>query len=205
MLKARVMTDLRIGTDLSHAERNAIAVRDRLIALRNKYALGAYEYCKEVCIAPGTLPYSHPVIRLNTALFTETALLANYLHEQMHWYVTWYSHKHTDQWRRVWAALEGRYPDPPIGGGEGADTLASTHLHLIVNWLEIEALSSLIGGEAARAHVAQLHYYRWIYASVLRDWQALKRLYASHQLVPILPAQDMTPEDLALAARMNEA
>ena len=199
------MSDLRICIDLSHAERNAIAVREMLIALSTKYALGPYEYCKEVSIAPGVLPYSHPVIRLNTALFTETALLANYLHEQMHWYVTWYSHKHTDKWRSVWTALEYRYPDPPIGRGEGADTLASTHLHLIVNWLEIEALSSLIGAEAARAHVVQLHYYRWIYASVLRDWDALKGLYASHQLVPILPAHEMSPEDLALAARMNEA
>ena len=199
------MSDLRIGIDLSHAERNAIAVREMLIALRTKYDLGAYEYCKEVCIAPTMLPYSHPVIRLNTALFTETALLANFIHEQMHWYVTWYSHKHTDQWRAVWEALEQRYPDPPIGRGEGADTLASTHLHLIVNWLEIEALSSLIGAEAARAHVANLHYYRWIYASVIRDWQALGELYASRRLVPILQAHEMSPGDLALAARLDEA
>jgi hypothetical protein len=199
------MSDLRICIDLSHAERNAIAVREMLIALRTKYDLGAYEYCKEVCIAPTMLPYSHPVIRLHTALFTETALLANYIHEQMHWYVTWYSHKHTDQWRAVWTALEQRYPDPPIGRGEVADTLASTHLHLIVNWLEIEALSNLIGAETARAHVANLHYYRWIYASVIRDWQALGELYASRQLVPILQAHEMSPEDLALAARFDEA
>jgi len=58
------MSDLRIGIDLSHAERNAIAVRERLIALRTKYALGAYEYCREVVITPTVLPYSHPVIRL---------------------------------------------------------------------------------------------------------------------------------------------
>jgi len=199
------MTDIRIGIDLSHAENAAMAVRDRLIALRSKYALGAYEYCQEVVITPTVLPYSHPVIRLNTFYWTETALLANYLHEQMHWYVTWYSHKHTDQWRRVWAALEGRYLAPPIGRGEGADTISSTHLHLVVNWLEIEALSSLIGREAARSHVTQLHYYRWIYASVLRDWEALKRLYESHQLVPILPAHEMSAEDLALAARVDEA
>ena len=199
------MSDLRIGIDLSHAERNAIAVRERPIALRAKYAIGPFEYCKEVSIAPGVLPYSHPVIRLHTALFTETALLANFIHEQMHWYVTWYSHKHTDKWRRVWTALEYRYPDPPIGRGEGADTLASTHLHLIVNWLEIEALSSLIGAEAARAHVANLHYYRWIYATVIRDGQALGELYASHQLVPILQAHEMSPGDLALAARLDEA
>ena len=199
------MTDLRIGIDLSHAERNAIVVRERLIALRTKYALGAYEYCREVVITPTVIPYSHPVIRLTTGYWTETALLANYIHEQMHWYVTWYSHKHTDQWRAVWAALEQRYPDPPIGRGEGADTLASTHLHLIVNWLEIEALSSLIGAEAARAHVANLHYYRWIYASVIRDWQALGELYASRRLVPILQAHEMSPGDLALAARLDEA
>ena len=199
------MTDLRIGIDLSQAERTAMAMRERLIALRTKYDLSAYEYCKEVCIAPTALPYSHPVIRLHTALFTETALLATYIHEQMHWYLTWYSHKHTDQWRAMWATLEGRYPDPPIGRGEGADTLSSTHLHLIVNWLEIEALGSVIGAEAAKEHVANLHYYRWIYASVLRDWQALRELYASHHLVPILPAHEMSPEDLALAARLDEA
>jgi hypothetical protein len=199
------MSDLRICIDLSHAERNAIAVRGMLIALRTKYDLGAYEYCKEVCIAPTMLPYSHPVIRLHTALFTETALLANYIHEQMHWYVTWYSHKHTDQWRAVWTALEQRYPNPPIGHGEGADTRASTHLHLIVNWLEIEALSSLIGAEAAKEHVARLHYYRWIYAAVIQDRQALGELYASHRLVPILPAHEMSPEDLGLAARLDEA
>ena len=201
------MSDLRISIDLSHAERNAIALRERLIALRSKYALGAYEYCREVVITPTGLPHSHPVINLNTqnTYWSEIGLLAVYLHEQMHWYVTWYSHKHTDQWRRVWVALEGRYPDPPSGRSEGADTLASTHLHLIVNWLEIEALSSLIGAEAARAHVANLHYYRWIYASVIRDWQALGELYASHQLVPILPAHEMSPEDLSLAARLDEA
>ncbi|MCA3277805.1 MAG: hypothetical protein ING10_00895 [Roseomonas sp.] len=199
------MTDLRIGIDLSHAERSAIAVRERLIALRTKYVLAPYEYCKEVRIAPTVLPYSHPVIRLHTALFTETALLANYIHEQMHWYVTWYSHKRNDQWRALRAALECRYPDPPIGRGEGADTLASTHLHLIVNWLEIEALSSLIGWDTAKAHVAQLHYYRWIYATVIRDWQALKELYACRMLVPIFPAHDMSQEDLALAARLDEA
>jgi hypothetical protein len=201
------MSDLRIGIDLSHAERNAIAMRERLIALRTKYALGAYEYCREVVITPTGLPHSHPVINLNTQniYWSEIGLLAVYLHEQMHWYVTWYSHKHTDKWRVVWAALEQRYPDPPIGRGEGADTLASTHLHLIVNWLEIEALSGLIGAEAARAHAATLHYYRWIYASVIRDWQALGELYASHHLVPILPAHAMSPEDLALAARLDEA
>jgi len=172
--KAHAMTDLRIGIDLSHAERAAMAMRERLIALRTKYDLGAYEYCKEVCIAPTVIPYSHP-------------------------------DKHTNQWRVVWGALERRYPDPPIGRGEGADTLCSTHLHLIVNWLEIEALGTLIGAEPAKEHVANLHYYRWIYASVLRDWQALRGLYASHYLVPILPAHDMSPEDLALAARLDEA
>jgi hypothetical protein len=199
------MSDLRIGIDLSHAERNAIAVREMLIALRTKYDLGAYEYCKEVSIAPTMLPYSHPVIRLTTGYWTETALLANYIHEQMHWYATWYSHKHTDQWRAVWEALEQRYPDPPIGRGEGADTLSSTHLHLIVNWLEIEALSSLIGAQAAKQHVANLRYYRWIYATVIRDWQPLGELYASHYLMPILQAHEMSPEDLALAARLDEA
>jgi hypothetical protein len=56
-----------------------------------------------------------------------------------------------------------------------------------------------------RAHVGALPYYRWIYRTVLADWHPLGALYADRRLAPVRPATAMSPEDLALAGRMDEA
>jgi hypothetical protein len=200
-----LMTDISTTIDLSHAEQGAIKLRDRLIALRVKYDVTPFEYCKQLCIAPYTVPHSHPVVTLNTYFPTETGLLATYVHEQMHWYVTWYSHAHTEAWLRVFSSLAARYPDPPVGGDQGARDRYSSHLHLIVNWLEIEALSGLIGREPAIAEARSTFHYRWLYARVLEDWAALGTLYRDNELAPIRSAHDMSAEDIALAARMDEA
>jgi hypothetical protein len=54
-------------------------------------------------------------------------------------------------------------------------------------------------------HVRALPYYRWIYRTVIDDWHSLGALYAECGLVPVRPATAMSPEDLALAGRMDEA
>jgi hypothetical protein len=51
------------------------------------------------------------------------------------------------------------------------------------------------------AHVGALPYYRWIYRTVIDDWQPLGALYAARALVPVRPATGMSAEDLKLAAR----
>jgi hypothetical protein len=32
------------------------------------------------------------------------------------------------------------------------------------------------------------HYYRWMYRTVLADWQSLEELYRAQGIVPIVPA-----------------
>jgi hypothetical protein len=197
--------DFVVRFDFTSAQRAAERVRDMLLGLRKQFDLAPFEYCRKVRIAPTEIPYSHPEITLNTWVNDELSLLASYLHEQMHWYVTWYSHVHPDQWKEIFGILRARYPQVPPRGPEGAPDEYSTYLHLVVNWLEIDVTSRFFDRERVAAHVHALPYYRWIYRIVLDDCEPLRSLYAERRLVPVRPATAMSPEDLRLAGRVEEA
>lgn len=197
--------DFVVRLDLSSAQRSAERVRDLLFRLRKDFDLAPFEYCRNVRIAPLEIPFSHPEITLNSWTNDKLALLASYLHEQMHWYVTWFSHAHADAWRDIFARLRECYPQVPARGPDGALDEYSTYLHLVVNWLEIEATGRFFDRERVSAHVRALPYYRWIYRTVTDDWQSLAALYGEHALVPVRPATDMSPEDLKLAGLAEEA
>ena len=62
-------------------------------------------------------------------------------------------------------------------------------MHLLVNWLEIEAASQFIGQERVREIAGRKHYYRWIYRSVMSDWHSLEDMFRAHGIVPIVPAE----------------
>jgi hypothetical protein len=92
--------DLEIALDFTAVQRSAERVHDMLRDLRRRFDLSPFEYSKQVRIEPSEIPYSHPQITLNTWVRDDLGLLSMYLHEQMHWYVTWYSHSHSPQWRQ---------------------------------------------------------------------------------------------------------
>ena len=186
--------------DFGSAQRAAERVRDLFFRLRKEFDLAPFEYCRKVRIAPLEIPYSHPEITLGTWANDELALLAGYLHEQMHWYVTWYSHVRMEQWGDILVDLHRRYPQVPARDPEGAPDEDSTYLHLVVNCLEIEVTSRFFDRERVIAHAGALPYYRWIYRTVTDDWQPLGALYAARGLTPVRPATSMTAVDLKLAA-----
>src|SRR6516164_7154537 len=100
-IEARFRMDaerLEIDIDLSTVQREAERVRSMLRDLVRRFDLRPFEYSREVRIAPTEIPHSHPRITLNTWVKSEIGLLSTYLHEQMHWYVTWYSHASTPRW-----------------------------------------------------------------------------------------------------------
>ncbi|WP_148663623.1 hypothetical protein [Bosea vaviloviae] len=194
-----------VTIDLSETQRVSERIRTMLLSLRAEHDLAPCEYTRRVRIAPGEISHSHPVLTLNTMVREESALLSLYLHEQMHWYVTWYSHAHHDGWKTIWAALLDRYPNVPVVFPEGAHSAQSSYLHLIVNWLEIEATAGFLGREKAVEIAAKNFVYSGLYRIVLADWDALATLYGDHGLTPIHPATAMTDHDLEIAARMDEA
>ena len=115
-------------------------------------------------------------------------ILSAYLHEQMHWYA---DARGVDQQSPVIAELERRYPHAPIEFPEGAYDKLSTYLHLLVNWLEIEATSNFLPRERAEEIARNTGYYRWIYRMVLTDWNSLERLFREQGHVPIVYAAHM--------------
>jgi hypothetical protein len=197
--------DLQITLDFSTVQRNAERVRAMLLDARARFGLARFEYCKQVRIAPTEIPYSHPQITLNTWVRDDLGLLSMVLHEQMHWYVTWYSHAHAPQWRQLFERLRERYPSVPVADAGGGNDEFSTYLHLLVNWLEIEAVSQFIERDRMLSHVRALHFYRWIYQTVIDDWETLGALYREQGLLPMRLATEMSADDLKLAALTDEA
>lgn len=101
--------DLDIEIDLASVKRAAARVCDMLTGLRLRYDLARFEYTRRVRIAPTEIPHSHPVLTLNTFVRDEVALVSTYLHEQMHWYLTWYSKSRASEWETLLARLRARY------------------------------------------------------------------------------------------------
>jgi hypothetical protein len=163
----------RYSIDLSMAQARAEKVVECIKRLRQQHDLRRFEYTDRLRVAPTEFPHSHPILTLNTALHDPEAILCEYLHEQMHWYLV--SLDCAGEHAPVMTELKLRYPNAPVGFGEGANDEYSTYLHLLVNWLEIEVASEFIGRERVTEIVGRKHYYRWIYRTVLSDWSHLER------------------------------
>lgn len=201
------MNDLDITIDLDTVQRlarhSAEAVISALGELRSRHDLSGIEYTSTIRVAPWEIPHSHPVLTLNTRVTAHDDLLTTYVHEQMHWYAAWFDVRHPAPWSAIIAALDARYPDARTRPLEGARDGFSTVLHLVVNWLEIDAVSGLIGHEAAEAAARRQPVYGWAYTTVLADREALAALYVQHGLLPRLPATRFTDADRALAASVG--
>jgi hypothetical protein len=181
--------EFRIDIDLEHARREGDRVREMLAALRRRHDLARYEYTTIVRIVPGGDTFAQPVLTLgNRFTASEDELLSTYLHEQMHWYLWYLGTPERDMVAPFMDELVRRYPDAPTEPPEGARGYDATYLHLVVNWLEIAATAEFIGRERAVAVARAQRSYRWIYRTVLRDWDMLGELYERHDLVPIQPA-----------------
>jgi hypothetical protein len=193
---ARARDGFRIDLDLDHAKREGDRVRAMLGALRRRHDLSRYEYTRVVRIVPGGETFAHPVLTLgNRFADGEDTLLSTYLHEQMHWYLWHLGTPERDMVAPFMDELVRRYPLAPTRPPEGARGYDATYLHLVVNWLEIAATSEFIGRERAAAIAETQWGYRWIYRTVLKDWDMLGELYERHGIVPIRSAADLANEN----------
>ncbi len=183
---------LRIDIDLDVAAREAERVQSWLVALRRRHDLARYEYTKLIRIVPASKTYSHPILTLGTR-FTETEdhLLAAYLHEQMHWYLYHLGGIDADPIEPMFDELVRRYPQAPIHLPEGARNYDQTYAHLVVNWLELAVVSEFVGRDRAIALAETSYGYRWIYRTVIRDWEALEALLRANGIAPIIPASEL--------------
>ena len=193
---------VRIEIDLDFAQREGERVRAMLAALRRRHDLSRYEYTHEVRIVPGGDTFSHPILTLgNRFAASEDLLLSTYLHEQMHWYLWYLGTPERDMVAPFFDELVRRYPTAPTQLPDGARNYEATYIHLVVNWLEIAAVSEFIGRERARALADQQRSYRWIYRTVLKDWDLLGELFERHDVVPIRHADVLRRENAKAGRR----
>jgi hypothetical protein len=192
--------EFRIDLDLDHARREAERVRDMLAALRRRHDLTRYEFTRIVRIMPGGDTFAHPVLTLgNRFADSEDLLLSTYLHEQMHWYLWHLGTPERDMVAPFYDELVRRYPDAPTELPDGARSYDATYSHLVVNWLEIAATAEFIGRERALAVARAQRSYRWIYRTVLKDWDLLGELYERHDIVPIRTVETVERENARAA------
>lgn len=187
--KGGLSGEYRIDIDLDRAQAEADRIRSWLRAMRVRYDLARFEYTLHVRIVPAGPTFSHPILTLGTR-FTETEdqLLATYLHEQMHWYLHLLGGPDHDPIEPVFDELVRRYPAAPIRLPDGGRNFEQTYVHLVVNWLELEATAQFIGWERTAALADTQYGYRWIYKTVIRDREDLRTLFADHGIAPIIPA-----------------
>lgn len=143
-----------------------------------------WQFTDRVVIDERAIPHSHPVLTLSTRFLLRTpdGVLASYLHEQIHWQLV-------AQRRQVRAArrdLKALFPTVPNRAGGGAKTRRSTYLHLLVNWLEVNALTQLAGddvGESFLDVTVDGPVYGWVYRQVRDRRPELGKIITEHELL----------------------
>lgn len=166
---------------LAGVHEREVEVAKELIAISRKYDLRPWLFTRRVQIESGVIPHSHPTLTLHTLHVADPEkLLAVFLHEQIHWFLT--SPEKRDAKEAALSQLREMYPRVPQSQDGGAADEESTYLHLLVNWLEFDALRQLLGIDKARQVVEEKNVYEWIYGKVLKNNQELESIVEKHGL-----------------------
>lgn len=157
---------LKIGT--AHGSSKELAAKAQLERIIKSSSIAKWMFTDTVTIDETAIPHSHPTLTLNTRyLEDDAAQLATLLHEQFHWMLTTYP----KQLKVAMQRFESIYPDMPESLPEGSRGKHSGYLHLVVCYLELEAMKSIFGNTKARYVLQSWKHYTWIYSKVLNDPQ----------------------------------
>ncbi|MEM7414973.1 MAG: hypothetical protein AAF389_05705 [Gemmatimonadota bacterium] len=162
-----LMAESQLTIETVHDSEAERATRTRLIELLREYDVAEWIYTTDVIIDQTQIPHSHPVLTLHTRhLGDDEHLMSTFVHEQFHWLE---EGETLPAFRAAMRAFQALFPEAPAREGGGARDQESTYRHLIVCDLEFQAMTRLIGEEAARALMASITHYEWIYERVLTD------------------------------------
>jgi hypothetical protein len=143
---------------------------------------GGYLQIRLLSRKQSTMPHSHPVLTINTRhKENKLVLFSTLLHEQIHWFAV----KNFERVKRIILELKKIYINVPVGYPLGAKDEFSTYLHLVINFLEIQALNELLNKKDANNVIDFLinDHYTWIYKTVLQDYSSLERLLIKNKVI----------------------
>jgi hypothetical protein len=153
---------------------------EQLRVLLERYDVSPWVYTTRVRIEEGVIPHSHPVLTLGTGTGGGVPLLAEFLHEQLHWFLE----ERPEAVDAAVAELQEAFPEVPVGHPEGARSERSTYEHLVVTHLEHKVLGRLVGAAEARDTMESWSHYRWIYRTMLSHETQFDELVARYDLEP---------------------
>jgi hypothetical protein len=110
----------------------------------------------------------------------DSLLLSSFVHEQLHWFLV----AREPQVSAAVTELEALFPQVPVGDPEGAESRSSTCVHLLIGWLEWEALTRLVGKEEANRVIVFWagDHYRWVYRTLLAQRSLIGEIVIRHGL-----------------------
>jgi hypothetical protein len=172
-----------LDIQLAHGTPAEAATRTQLERIAKQYDLEHWIWTRTILVDADATPHSHPVLTVHTRnRSNDVYVLSTLVHEQLHWYET----AHPEDTRAAMADLRLAYPKLPVGGTDGAADEESSYLHVIVCYMEFQAMKALVGDETARKTMEfwATDHYRAIYRLILSDEQAVGAIVNRHNLRP---------------------
>lgn len=120
----------------------------------------------------------------------DLGLLSEYIHEQIH-RITF--EKRLTRRNAAIREFQSLHPDAPSERPEGGPNEFATYMHLVINWLELDTMTELVGKETARRLTAKEGHYTWINERILEDTDEIGTVLAEHDLL-ITPEKELRME-----------
>lgn len=192
-------------TEIIFVQEKEDEARQQLRRILSSYDLDPWIFTQEVRIEVGAQPYSHPILTLNTDfLDSDEQQMSIFIHEQAHWFVSQsvpYRAPENGEEVEIIKELQQLYPNAPVSD-------YSAFLHLIVGWVELDAMVELVGEEKARKLLKEKiqrlteeplskvdERYQWYNMRVLENTHEIGMILAKHDLI-------ITP-DKGLVVKIN--
>ena len=157
--------------------------RDQLQRLLATYDLSPWIYTNSIVIDERAIPFSHPVLTLHTRhLRDDELLLSSFVHEQFHWFLS----ERRVATEQAIADLRKLFPSVPSGGVAGARDEYSTYLHLLVCYLEQQAVLRILR-ELKAKQVMDFwapDHYTWVYQTVISRSRDIGQVMRDRKLIP---------------------
>jgi hypothetical protein len=170
---------------LKHNDPSEQRTKQQLLRLLSTYDFSKWIYTTKVQIDRTATPHSHPVLTLNARhLKDDELLIATFVHEQLHWYVN----QKLKETEAAYQELKTIFPDAPVGFPRGGNSEEWTYKHILVCFLEYQAVKDVLGELKARQVMDfwSTDHYTWIYSTVRDRERDLAALFRKHKLWPII-------------------
>ncbi|MEO8201526.1 MAG: hypothetical protein ABI679_13445 [Gemmatimonadota bacterium] len=181
-LAGTVKPPVAITITLAHGTASEVQTKSQLERLLASYDLRRWYYTSHVIIDEQAIPHSHPTLTLHTRhLKDDDLLLATFLHEELHWYLT----QNPAGVESAISDLKVLFPTIPTGYPEGSDDAQGNYVHLIVTWLEFRTTAQVIGELRASQVIAfwATDHYTWIYGNLIARGREIGRVLRQRGLL----------------------